>query len=638
MAAQESLERLKQSVSAWNQWREGWAEHPDLSGADLAKCDLTGADLRGANLSKAVMADAKLSKDTLLGNANLSGATLRGAELQKVNFDGVDLYEADLREANLQGADLSGAKGALLSWQLAGADLKGAKLPEALKSVYDKLDSVKDISESARKLFLALLAACLYSWLTIATTIDLDLITNRRSSPLPIIQTPIPIVGFYVIAPLILLCLSFYFQFYLQKLWEELGTMPAVFTDGRALYARADPWLFNDLVRSHFQRLKEKRPLLSYLQARISILLAWWVVPSTLVLFWVRFLRRQDESWTIFHAFVLALSIVTSIRFYRLATRTLRGDRRQGFNWDGIFSRGTTYVGILSFIVPILVFVVVSRGAVFGSHVDRADELSFPYLKPQTWVPKAMEQIGFYPFAVIKNAELSVKPQNWSGADKEGLKQVKGADLQSRQLRYAYADGAFLSKAQLSESDLEGASLSGADLTQATLIHSNLRGASLGGAHLYRADLSRASMQSSRLVGADLSCAIFNGTNLTGASLYGATLAGANLANSNLAWADLSSANLTDADLTGADLTGADLTNADLSKADLKCAKFRTAIGLTCEGIRNAKNLDKAFFPPDRLAELCLPVANNEHAAEECAKAKAYSSDQQACKALPASQ
>jgi uncharacterized protein YjbI with pentapeptide repeats len=637
MAAQESLEKLKESVSTWNQWRETGEEHPDLSGADLANCDLTGANLRGANLSNAIMAGARLSKDTLLRDANLAGAVLRRAELQKVNFDGADLYEADLREANLQAADLSGAKGGLLSWQLAGADLKGAKLPETLKSVYDKLDSVKDISESARKLFLALLAGCLYSWLTIATTVDLDLITNRRSSPLPIIQTPIPIVGFYVIAPLILICLSFYFQFYLQKLWEELGTLPAVFTDGRALYARADPWLFNDLVRSHFWRLKEKRPLLSHLQARISILLAWWVVPITLVLFWARFLRKQDTGGTMFHALVLALSIVTSIRFYRLATKTLRGDRREEFNWHGASLRGSTYTGMVSFIVPMLILVIVSAGAVFGIHVDRPEEL--PYQKSQTLVPGVMEGIGFYPFAVIKNAELSVKPQNWNGVDRESLKQVKGADLQSRHLRYAYADGAFLAKAQLSESDLEGASFSGADLTQAVLIHSNLRGVSLVGAHLYHADLSGASMRSGRLVRADLSCATFSGADLTGASLYGATLVGANLANSTFVWADLSSANLADADLTGADLTGADLTNADLNNADLKCANFRTASGLTCEGIRNTKNQDKAFFPPDRLAELCLPLNNNESATRECAKPKAYSSDRrEACKALPLSQ
>ena len=79
--------------------------------------------------------------------------------------------------------------GGLRTEQLAGADLTGAKLPEQLKKLYDSLENVKGISESARKIFLAVLAGCLYCWLTIATTTDVNLITNRNSSPLPIIQT-----------------------------------------------------------------------------------------------------------------------------------------------------------------------------------------------------------------------------------------------------------------------------------------------------------------------------------------------------------------------------------------------------------------------------------------------------------------
>ena len=142
------------------------------------------------------------------------------------------------------------------------------------------MENVKGISESARKIFLAVLAGCLYCWLTIATTTDVNLITNRASSPLPIIQTAIPIVGFYVVAPLLVLCIYFYFHFDLQKLWEELGSLPAVFPDGRPLHTKVDPWLLYYLVRSHLPKLNVDRPFLPYLQLWISVLLAWWVVLS----------------------------------------------------------------------------------------------------------------------------------------------------------------------------------------------------------------------------------------------------------------------------------------------------------------------------------------------------------------------
>jgi hypothetical protein len=124
--------------------------------------------------------------------------------------------------------------------QLAGADLTGAKLPDSLGEPFANLDTANDVSTNAQNLFIAMLAACLYSWLTIATTSDVNLIVDRASSPLPIIGTSIPIVGFYFVAPFLLVAIYFYFHLYLQKLWEEMGSLPAFFPDGTPLQARAN--------------------------------------------------------------------------------------------------------------------------------------------------------------------------------------------------------------------------------------------------------------------------------------------------------------------------------------------------------------------------------------------------------------
>jgi hypothetical protein len=194
MANPEHLAKLHEGADAWNQFRAGLEIKADLSGADLSGKDLSGADLRDVNFERANLQDAKLNANKLLLNgnlrgANLSGANLSGANLEDANLTEAELFEANLRQTYLCGADLSGVKGGLRTEQLAGADLSGATLPDQLKKLYDGLENVKNISESARKLFLAVLAACLYSWLTIATTTDVNLITNRASSPLPIIQT-----------------------------------------------------------------------------------------------------------------------------------------------------------------------------------------------------------------------------------------------------------------------------------------------------------------------------------------------------------------------------------------------------------------------------------------------------------------
>ena len=123
---------------------------------------------------------------------------------------------------------------------LAGAVLTNAKLPEDVAR-FDQLKHVEETSRNATTVFFGLLAASLYSWLTIATTTDVALITGTASSPLPIINTNIALSGFYLAAPLILIAVYFYFHLYLQRLWGGLASLPAVFPDGEALDRQSIP-------------------------------------------------------------------------------------------------------------------------------------------------------------------------------------------------------------------------------------------------------------------------------------------------------------------------------------------------------------------------------------------------------------
>jgi uncharacterized protein YjbI with pentapeptide repeats len=640
LANQEQLEILNHGVKVWNEWRAGRLAKPDLTGAvlegrdladaNLAGADLSGADLRKANLQSSDLADANLQgahlqnanlqraklqsaqliraemsgadlrdanlqsaalpaanlqganlqnadlQGTHLRSANLQGADLRNANLQGTNLQAANLKGAKLREADLRGADLSNVQGGLRPDQLAGTDLTGAKLPGPIDKLFEDLDAVKDISESARKLFVAMLAACLYSWLTIATTTDVNLITDRASSPLPIIQTSIPIVGFYVVAPLLLLCVYFYFHFYLQKLWEELGSLPAIFPDGRPLHARSDPWLLNDLVRSHLPKLRADRPFMSYFQQAISMVLAWWLVPITLVMFWGRYLPRHDYSWlgTKLHVALLAISITAAVFLYRLAAGTLRGAQRRSFSWTHAVKSPRAYGALAIFVATGAAFVVVSLGAIWG--VPSGHRWRKAYGR-YSWVPRAMALLRYSPFANLGQTDVSIKPPNWTGKNESELDLVKGAELSGADLRYADADQAFLAKAVLVETHLEGA----------YLLESDLRGANLSSAHLDFARLPEAHL---------------NGADLTAAELRGA----------DLWWVDLREANL----------RGADLNSAKLDAADLKFADFRALFGaivtrITPDALKSALNWDKAYYDSDLLRELGLPPDHNEKLEEE---------------------
>jgi uncharacterized protein YjbI with pentapeptide repeats len=467
---------FRQGVETWRVWRAANPEVvPDLEAVDLRNQFLAGSDLRGAKLA---------------------GANLRGAILEN--------------------ADLTGATG-LYPEQLAGTDLRGATLPDPLRERLKDLHVARDISDNAQKLFVAMLAACLYSWLTIATTTDLALITNRASSPLPIIQTSIPIVGFYFVTPLLLVCVFFYFHFYLQKLWEELGSMPAVFPDGRSLKTQADPWLLSDLVEFHVGPGPFERPLLSHLQRGVSVLLGWWSVPATLLLFWARYLPRHDLTGTMFHAILAGTSITGAMLLYALARGTLRGDARRPFAWR---PARWTYRPLGVAFTSIAALALASIGVVDGVRSGTSDLDWRPSTTgPRTWMPGALRAIGYSPFADLRAADVSLKPQNWTGGSNDDLNAVKGVELTGVDLRYADMRGAFLPRSVLNGAHLEWADLLAADVRGSELVDAHLSHAHLVGAHLDGADFVRADFTGANLTGATWTAANVKYADFTAAVL-----------------------------------------------------------------------------------------------------------------------
>jgi hypothetical protein len=226
----------------------------------------------------------------------------------------------ELRGQDLQGEDLT-AIPRLLPEHLAGADLTGAKLPGDIAK-FPGLDQVAAISSEARKIFIGLLAACVYSWLVIGTTTDVALIVNTASSPLPIINTPIPIADFYWVGPTILAAVYYYLHFYLLRLWRTLAMLPAVFPDGTALDDKTDPWLLTGLVRTYMPRTPA-RPL-GYAENAVSVLLAWLLVPFTLFFYWWRLLPAHHINRLIWLAFLIAFTTFIGWRTFHLGRATLR--------------------------------------------------------------------------------------------------------------------------------------------------------------------------------------------------------------------------------------------------------------------------------------------------------------------------
>lgn len=508
---------------------ERYFAHASLPMADLSGAGLVEANLQGANLIETTFRDADLR------SANFQGANLRGSDLQKAKLLNTKLRDADLQDANL--AETTG----LLAGQLGGANVCGAKLPGEIRN-FDGLKSVEEVSKHAGNLLFSLLLACVYSWLTIATTTDALLLTNSISSPLPIIGTAVPIVAFYLAAPLFLLGLYTYLHLNLQRLWEGLAELPAIFPDGRPLDKKAYPWLLNSLVCVHLPRLKKYRPPLSRVQVGISVFIAWWLGPLTILLFWGRYIRRHDWLGTILLVVLLTASIGGAIMLRALAAGTLRGQERKPRSWKKAWNGVRSYKDaalLLGVSVVFYLFYLLSFGAIYGIRPDfvsgNPDSPLTSNLKstdPRVWVPRAFALLGYSPFADLREVDVSFRPPNWTGRKEDEIALVKRARLRGKNLRYADAYRAFL----------VGADLNGADLQGAYLFQANLRGADLMWADLQEVFLSETDLQAANLQKADL-----RGADLSGANLRQTRMEGSILTETNLEGTDLRSAILTDA-------------------------------------------------------------------------------------------
>jgi uncharacterized protein YjbI with pentapeptide repeats len=551
-----------------------WVDSQGVAGqkANLSGANLEGAELVGVNLRFAEFHDANLKA------ADLLLADLRDACLMRTNLEETCLVGANLEGANLEGADLESAMG-LVPRQLAGANLRAASLPPQIQE-FPALEDFTRASRTALWYFGATMVVNALSWLMVWKTKDVQLISD--SSVLPFLHSPaasaaLPTDQFYLIMPALLLAVYLVFQFHLQRLWDAVLELPAVFPDGRILGDKG-PSIIKGLLRAHFRWMNEDAPSTRLIEKSISMFLAYWTVPLTLLFFWGRYLTIQDMHGTALH--ILFVLVATAVAIYS----TTRIGRPQQV-WTLTESRMRVILRSLSIQSPGsatlalgLVLAFLSVGTIAGVPHDHGRAPQFSAADIRRWAPSIFWSVGYDPYADLTEAAISSKPSDWTGEDGQ-LALVKGARLNNTNFRYAQAYGAFLVNAHLWRSDFRGAFLSEADFRGADLGQANLRAAILDRAHMTHANLDRAELDGANLTRADLrgvnlSYSSMENTILVDARLDGASLYSAHLASSTLIRASLQKADFRDSHLDGANLEHADLQQAYLWSAKLPGARL----------------------------------------------------------------
>jgi uncharacterized protein YjbI with pentapeptide repeats len=549
-----------------------WVDSQGLSGrmADLSCAGLEGADLVGINLRYADFHDANLK------GADLLLADLRDACMMRVNLEESCLVGANLEGANLESADLETAMG-LVPRQLAGANLRAASLPQQIQE-FPALENFNRASRTGIWLFGATAILNFLSWLLIWKTKDAQLVAD--SSVLPFFHSPsasaaLPIAEFYLIAPALLLIVYLIFQFHLQRLWDAVLELPAVFPDGRILGDKG-PWIVTGLLRAHFRWMNQDAPSTRLIEKTISVLLAYWLVPATLVLFWGRYLTRQEMHGTALHVlFTLAAVAVAAYS----TTKIGRPEQAWAVNGKRVYPAFREWKifspTFISFALGILL-ALLSVGTLAGVPHDQSRAPQFSSTDIRRWASTVFWAIGYDPYADLTEAAISEKPSNWTGSDDQ-LASVVGAHLNNANFHYAQAYGAFLANSRLWRADFRGAFLSEADLRGADLGQANLRLAILDRAQLTHANLDRAELDGANLTRADLRGVNLSYSSLEGTTLVDARLDGASLYSASLDRATLIRASLEKADLRDSHLEGANLEHADMQQTYLWSARLSGA-------------------------------------------------------------
>ncbi len=545
----EDLQQILDSHEAWVRTDGARGFPADLNHVDLGGHDFSGVRLDGADLSAARLEKANFSYASLM-NADITGASFDGANLTGVNLSGADVAGVrGLETAVLNGADFTAARG-INGQVFAGQDLTGVTLPAALE-IFVGVRQVEEVSKPAKSIFLAMIGACLYAWLAIGTASDANLVINAATSPLPIIQASVPIIGFFVAAPAILVILYLYLHLYLARLWQELGALPAVFPDGRQLDLSIFPWLLNCLVPWHVKRLKHRRQQTLWLQVGLSVFAAWVMVPLTLLGFWGRQVPRHDGALSLYLLSLLLLCVGAGVYFYRQAEGALR-DEPSWFEQKWRELSGALAGAIL--LLAFWVHVVAAFGGA-GWQVDSFGLRTFAHLEGAALSHSSEVQ------TFMAQRMGTGREKIWPGA-------VIGGRFGGRDLRNAQGEGLFAASGNFTQADFYGADLfsavfTGADLIQTTLI---------------RAVLSRSDLSEVTAIEADFTLAV----------LYRANLMRADLSGAIFRRADLRDANLTAANLTGADLSDTDLSSArGLTESQLSfaCGNAATQLPPIFEGL-----------------------------------------------------
>ena len=468
------------------------------------------------------------------------------------------------------------------------------------KEVEALLAALNRSAERLQTLWFSFMGVTLYFAIQTLNVTHRMLLLNEPQG-LPIVNLKVPLLPFFVIAPLFYLVL----HFYLLMMLVLLARTAHVFEQRleKAIPGEAERERFrargeNSLVLQMLVgRREEREGMNGRLLSAIAVVTLAITPVATLLLMQLMFLPYHSFRITWEHRVVVLLSLVATVFLWTCWRRRWGTTPKPNILeiWAWAFkSRERTRFGWLYVSIAVLAAFELSfwEGRWAGEpYIGRAD-----YATPWCGAAACL----FSDRLIIRNESIvgwALFRQKREESEASGATRIvptlrvdSGRDFQAADFSYADLRGMLLAESDLRSAVLNHAQLWNADMSKAQLqgallVETELQGSHLENSNFHRANFHLALLQGAdfaeaSLHGADLSWAKMHGADFFKAKMRGADFRGAQMQGVNLQWAELQGANLTlgvqlqGSELAGANLEGADLSEAYLSRADAAMAIF----------------------------------------------------------------
>jgi uncharacterized protein YjbI with pentapeptide repeats len=393
----------------------------------------------------------------------------------------------------------------------------------------------------------------------------------ETSIKLPLLNVDLSLIGFFVVAPLLLLIFHFYIFLQLVGLASKAKDYNTLLVD--AAPAASD--------RRYLRQRLDVFPILQFLagpsdqrtgfRGHSLRLMAWITLVATPVLILlqaqVTFLPYHRE-WIVWLQRVAVLIDLALIWYFWIHLRSDDDPIKEVLRKPWIYLGGAGTLCVVIFSTYLATFPGERLAELLPSfryiptnwHSDWSNADDWTSLRALLFEGD-VDEVSGRPRSIFSN-RLVLTDQSFV-IDRERLDKITiSRSFRGRDLRLAVLYRTDLRKADFTGAQLQGAWLLGAQLQGASLDRAQLQGASLVAARLQGASLDRAQLQ-----GASLNYARLQGASLNYARLQGAWLAFAQLQGASLFAAQLQGASLDEAQLQGASLAEAQLLNAALVNA-----------------------------------------------------------------------